>query len=173
MSRSVSTGVRPVKRIPPGVCQNAPEGPALSEVTLTHSFCEQKHGGGGQIAKILVPLDLFPFAWQPDEDREDLPDAPSSSLPVLSGITADQDNVAALNRGSGPRAGRGRADGRRFGPHKNVALTASAVCHSTQNKHVFLLPVSVAGLNNPESVPEPPPGASLRLFINATASSGL
>lgn len=128
---------------------------------------------GGQIAKIFDPLDPFPFPWQPDEDREDLSDAPSSSLPALSDITVDQDEVAALNRGSEPRSGRGRPDGRRFSPHKDVALNASAVCHSTQNKHVFLLPVSVAGLNSPESVPDPPPGASQRLFINATAYSGL
>lgn len=54
-------------------------------------------GGGCQIAKILDPLDLFPFPWQPDEDRGDLSDVPTSSVPALSDITADQDNAAALS----------------------------------------------------------------------------
>lgn len=74
---------------------------------------------------------MIPFPWQPVEDRVDLFGSFASQLPALSDIRVKKRKVAALSLGKD-------ADGLCFGPHKDVTLTASAVCHCTQNKHVFL-----------------------------------
>lgn len=122
---------------------------------------------------------MIPFPRQPDEDRVDLFGCLASPLPEFSDIMVKESNAADAALSPGVRAGlwaRG-ADGLCFSPHKDTALTPSAVCHCTQNQHLlfffFLLAVSVAGLNNPEPVPGPWPGAPLRLFIKATTYSGL